>query len=127
MNVHSVKLLASVPPSQESVIDTEAVRSFVRSFDEPQKPKVFAENIEFTERTNERTNERTVERPKPTTELQALVWKWRDANHNGTQAQLRRDFTEKKLNISKAYAHECFHNWPGQDEGDDDDGDSDED
>lgn len=47
------------------------------------------------------------------TELQDRVWAWRDANPNGTQAQLRAEFDQLRIEISKTHVHRCWHEWPG--------------
>lgn len=48
-----------------------------------------------------------------TTELQDRVWAWRDANPKGTQAQLRAEFEQLGVEISKTHVHRCWHDWPG--------------
>lgn len=50
--------------------------------------------------------------PGPT-DLQSAVWAWRDANPDGTQAQLRNDFEARGIDIARGYAHELWHKWPG--------------
>ena len=62
---------------------------------------------------NERTNERTPVEPVGPTDLQAAVWAWRDAHPNGTQAEMRREFEARGIDIARGYAHECWHKWPG--------------
>ena len=45
------------------------------------------------------------------TDLQALVWAWRDANPNGSQADMRRDFESAGVEIARGYAHELWHRY----------------
>lgn len=103
MRQSAIKLLAKVPPLQSNIIDIGSVRSFVRSVDNHKKSvEINEKQIVFAERTNERT-------AWTPTELQALVWKWRAANPNGQQADMRRDFSERGIQISRGYAHQCWH------------------
>ena len=46
--------------------------------------------------------------------LQRTVWQWREANPNGTQADLRKEFAERGIEISRGYVHECWHQWNNQ-------------
>lgn len=106
MNVYAARLLVRVPPLHERLIDLDSVRSFVRSFGKKEILPDSSQKITFTERTNA---ERTA------TELQALVWQWRDVNPDSSQAQMRKAFEEKQIIISRGYAHQCWHSWPGGD------------
>lgn len=54
---------------------------------------------------NERVNEPT--------DAQRIVWEWRDANRDGTQAELRTDLERKGIDISRGHVHNCWHSWPG--------------
>mgnify|MGYP000997235086 CR=1 FL=1 len=47
------------------------------------------------------------------TDLEALVWAWRDEHPEGTQAELRSDFKRHKIEISKGHVFNCWHSWPG--------------
>lgn len=65
-------------------------------------------------RETERPNDRTPNGSDPEiTDLQQMVWDWRDANQDGTQADMRRHFDEIGVKIARGYAHECWHAWPG--------------
>ena len=50
--------------------------------------------------------------PTGPTDLQAAVWRWRDANPNGTQADMRREFATSGIDISRGYASDCYNEWP---------------
>lgn len=74
------------------------------------------------ERPNEQPNERPYRTPAPSpapasdpgpTDLQTAVWAWRDANPAGSQADMRRHFAARGIEIARGYAHECWHKWPG--------------
>jgi lysophospholipid acyltransferase (LPLAT)-like uncharacterized protein len=60
------------------------------------------------------------------TDLEALVWQWRDEHPEGTQSELRSDFKRRKIEISKGHVFNCWHSWPNasptawQEEGDND-------
>lgn len=65
-------------------------------------------------------NDRTTERPNAVegavgddgpTDLQAMVWAWRDANPAGSQADLRRYFDDIGVEIARGYAHELWHRY----------------
>ena len=45
------------------------------------------------------------------TDLQALVWEWRDANPDGSQADMRRDLENAGVEIARGYAHELWHRY----------------
>lgn len=42
-----------------------------------------------------------------------MVWAWRDANPDGTQAELREEFAEREIEITRSWVHTCWHKWPG--------------
>ena len=44
-------------------------------------------------------------------ELQAVVWQWRDAHPDGTQSQMRADLESQGVRIARGYAHELWHKW----------------
>lgn len=44
-------------------------------------------------------------------ELRELVWQWRDKNPTGTQADLRKEFSERNIEIARGYVHACWHSW----------------
>lgn len=95
--------LAQTPPRKLLAMNGyEGVRSFVRSVDTP----VTTERIPppSTERTPNELN---------STDLQRMVWEWRDANPQGTQADMRRQFEAQGVQIARGYAHEIWHKWPG--------------
>ncbi len=46
------------------------------------------------------------------TDLEALVWQWRAEHPEGTQAELRRDFQRRRIEISKGHVFNCWHSWP---------------
>lgn len=102
MRVEAPRLLASIAPDVEIVID---VRSLVRSVDNIVSPPKTPEIIFVP-------NERTPNEPSAT-DLQRMVWAWRDASPAGTQADLRREFTERGIEIARSWAHDCWHKWPG--------------
>jgi len=60
--------------------------------------------------TSERLNDERVNDP---TDLEALVWRWRDEHPRGTQADLRKDFEARQIPISKGHVFNCWHSWPG--------------
>lgn len=66
-----------------------------------------------TGETEHRTNERTNDGGDDITDLQRAVWAWRDAHPDGTQAELRRHFAARNIEIARGYVHECWHRWPG--------------
>ena len=45
------------------------------------------------------------------TDLQALVWEWRDANPDGRQADMRRDLENAGVEIARGYSHELWHRY----------------
>ena len=45
------------------------------------------------------------------TDLQALIWAWRDANPDGSQADMRRDLENAGVEIARGYAHELWHRY----------------
>lgn len=70
---------------------------------------------------SERT-ERPNEHPEPNiddgpTDLQTTVWRWRDAHPEGTQADMRREFEARGIEIARGYAHELWHKWTPTQEG----------
>lgn len=80
------------------------VLSFVRSVENNKKT---VEMPDFSSAENERTTERT------STDLQRMVWAWRDANPGGEQADLRADFKARGIEITRSWVHTCWHKWPG--------------
>lgn len=92
-------------PLARSVLAGVPVRSFGRSVTGGDRT-VTPLPLPNAERRTDAPNDET-------TDLQAAVWSWRDANPNGTQADMRRDFAERGIEIAKSYAHECWHKWPG--------------
>jgi hypothetical protein len=68
---------------------------------------------------SERPNAYT-EQPAPNavddgpTDKQAAVWAWRDAHPEGTQADLRREFEHRGIEIARGYVSDLWHKWtPG--------------
>lgn len=107
MAVDAPALLFDCPtlPESEYLID---VRSFVRSVENNEKS---SEMPDFSQKTeNERTNERT------STDLQRMVWAWRDANPDGTQAELREEFRAREIEITRSWVHTCWHKWSGNED-----------
>ena len=62
---------------------------------------------------NERPNAPTPNADLGPTDLQELVWQWRARHPDGSQAEMRRQLGERGVDISKGYAHELWHRWPG--------------
>ncbi len=106
MGVEAPALLFDAPIVEEKdyLID---VRSFVRSVENNKKT---VEIPDFSSVENERTNERT------STDLQRMVWAWRDANPDGEQADLRADFKARGIEIAKSWVHTCWHNYQKEQE-----------
>lgn len=104
MKAEAPRLLTGMRPNGETMVDVEAfgVRSGENNSEEGENG---ANSIVFTPNEH-RTN-------GDTTELQRLVWAWRDANPNGTQADLRHEFRRRGIKIARGYAHQCWHDWPG--------------
>lgn len=100
MKAEAPRLLAPVPANERTAID---VRSFVRSVPPADSAQKTQENI-FT------PTERTPNAPS-STDLQRMVWAWRDVNPNGTQAELRKEFSDRGIEIARSWAHECWHKW----------------
>jgi hypothetical protein len=68
---------------------------------------------EYTERTTERTGNTPVANvlEEGPTDLQSLVWQWRDEHPDGAQADMRREFAARGIEIARGYAHELWHKW----------------
>lgn len=62
---------------------------------------------------NERPNAPAPNADPGPTDLQEIVWAWRDRNPAGSQAEMRRQLGDRGVDISKGYAHELWHRWPG--------------
>ncbi len=62
---------------------------------------------------NERPNAPAPNADLGPTDLQEIVWAWRDSHPDGSQAEMRRQLGERGVDISKGYAHELWHRWPG--------------
>ena len=90
-------------PESEYLIDTASfgVRSVNNISSGEEKRELFG----FNERTNTK---------RTSTDLQALVFEWRLVNPDGTQADLRKEFVERGIDISRGYVHECWHQWNNQ-------------
>jgi hypothetical protein len=103
MKAEAPLLLPTLPADDRVAID---VRSLVRSVQDNNSTQPKGPEITFT------PTERTPNAPS-STDLQRMVWAWRDANPDGTQAELRREFEQKGIVIARSWAHECWHKWPG--------------
>lgn len=102
MKAEAPRLLGGMAGSDETVID---IHSFIHS---PQSNNFAPKTNEIIfEPVNERMNEREV----TPTELQQLVWKWRDVHKNGTQAELRKEFAQRGIKISAGHVFNCWHAW----------------
>lgn len=55
-----------------------------------------------------------VEKERKSTDLQRMVWAWRDANPDGTQAELREEFAARGIEITRSWVHTCWHKWEGE-------------
>lgn len=105
MSVEAPRLLAGIPGTNNALID---VRSFGRSVKKNNSAQNSPEIIIPTEhRTPNGVS--SVEN----TDLRRMVWSWRDAHPNGTQAELRKCFADDGIEIARGYVHECWHKWPG--------------
>ena len=111
-------IMAEVPPPQALVMLTppavipveDAERSAFGHSVEPQGVGVGAQ---IPPRT---LDERPTERVEPNadagpTDLQTIVWQWRDEHPEGTQADMRREFAARGIEIARGYAHELWHKW----------------
>lgn len=106
MSAEAPALLFDAPimRDEECLIDSSAFVLPVRSV---KNERNHAEMPDFSQKTeNERTNERS------STDLQRMVWAWRDANPDGTQAELREDFAAREIEITRSWVHTCWHKWP---------------
>lgn len=99
MKVEAPKVLASVPGSDVVLVD---VRSFGRSVEENKTAESAPEILSSTEH-----------RTPNATEIQRMIWAWRDRNPNGTQAELRKCLVEDGIEVSRSYVFECWHKWTG--------------
>lgn len=98
------RLLATVPatPAPHIIDGSYTVRS---------EERVGSTSGANTERTPERTPAPNAD-PGPT-DLQEIVWQWRERNPAGSQAEMRRQLGDRGIDISRGYAHELWHRWPG--------------
>jgi len=107
MSVEAPALLFDAPimRDEECLIDSSAFVLPIRSV---KNERNNAEMPDFSQKTeNERTNERS------STDLQRMVWAWRDANPDGTQAELREEFAARRIEITRSWVHTCWHKWEG--------------
>lgn len=61
--------------------------------------------------SGERLNAVNGERNDGPTDLEAMVWQWRDEHPNGTQAELRKEFADSGIEISRGHVYNCWHSW----------------
>lgn len=108
MSVEAPALLFDAPimRDEDCLIDSSAFVLPVRSV---KNERNHAEMPDFSQKAeNERTNERS------STDLQRMVWAWRDANPDGTQAELREEFAARGIEITRSWVHTCWHKWEGE-------------
>lgn len=58
-------------------------------------------------------NSERAERLNAATELERIVWGWREEHPNGSQAELRDWLKGKQIKVSRGHVHGCWHKYPG--------------
>ncbi|TXH58884.1 MAG: hypothetical protein E6Q97_01125 [Desulfurellales bacterium] len=116
-------IMDDVPPPQALVMLTPKAAipgedmgdrsAFGRSVKQEQGGDAPVFTPEYTERTTERTGNTPVANvlEEGPTDLQSLVWQWRDEHPDGAQADMRREFAARGIEIARGYAHELWHKW----------------
>ena len=116
-------IMDDVPPPQALVMLTPKAAipgedagdrsAFGRSVEQEQGGDAPVFTPEYTERTTERTGNTPVANvlKEGPTDLQSLVWQWRDEHPDGAQADMRREFAARGIEIARGYAHELWHKW----------------
>lgn len=117
MKAEAPRLLMSIPADDDVMVDTTKIDAPVH-----RSPVHSVENNNFSPEIDgknnfpvngERLNGVNAIEDKGPTDLQQQVWEWRDANPNGTQAELRAHFDSLGVQISRGHVFNCWHAWPG--------------